>query len=127
MLYRRSTLFALPAAAALLGAGFIAPAAAQTIVTTVPAYQQVQSTIVVAPTAPPAPEAETIPPPPNGETTTYTWNPGHWNWNGASWVWVAGSYMQRTTAPAPTAVWVPGQWQQQPSGGYVWVAGHWQV
>lgn len=124
MLYRRSTLFALPAAAALFGAGIIAPAAAQTVVT-VP-YQPVQSTIVVAPTAPPAPETETIPPPPSGETT-YAWTPGHWNWNGASWVWQSGSYVQRVAPPQPSAVWVPGQWQQQPSGGYVWVAGHWQV
>jgi len=35
--------------------------------------------------------------------------------------------MQRVAPPAPAAVWVPGQWQQQPGGGYVWVAGHWQV
>jgi WXXGXW repeat (2 copies) len=28
--------------------------------------------------------------------------------------------------PAPQAVWEPGHWSQQPSGGYVWVDGHWQ-
>lgn len=124
MLTRRSTLFVLPATAVLLGAGAAAPAGAQTVVT-VP-YQTVQSTIVIAPTAPPAPQAETIPPPPAGETT-YTWQPGHWDWNGSSWVWTSGSYVQRVTPPNPAAVWVPGQWQARPGGGYVWVAGHWQV
>jgi hypothetical protein len=31
--------------------------------------------------------------------------------------------MQR---PQPTAVWEPGHWAQESTGGYIWVDGHWQ-
>ena len=81
----------------------------------VPASAQ---TIVVAPTAPPPPEVETIPPPP---VSVDIWTPGHWAWNGADWSWMPGHYVAR---PAPQATWVPGHWEVG-SGGYVWVDGHW--
>lgn len=125
MSHRYMTFLAAPALAVLLGTGAAHHATAQTVVT-VPAYRLAQSTVIVAPTAPPPPETETVPPPPAGETT-YTWQPGHWDWNGKAWVWTAGTYVQRIAPPAPSAVWVPGQWQAQPAGGFVWVAGHWQV
>lgn len=124
MLDRRMTLRNLSAMAVLLAAGGICVAHAQTVVS-VP-YEPARATIIIAPTAPPPPEAETIPAPPPGEAT-YAWQPGHWNWNGASWVWVSGEYVQRVAPPAPSAIWVPGQWQPQPAGGYVWVAGHWRA
>ena len=125
MLNRRATYVAVPAIAALLGAGAASSAMAQTVVTAPVTVSP--AAILVAPTAPPAPMAETVPPPPAGATVTTYWQPGHWNWNGASWVWVEGRYEQRVVQPAPTAVWVPGQWVMQASGGYVWVAGHWQT
>lgn len=81
----------------------------------VPASAQ---TIVVAPTAPPPPQVETIPAPP---ASIDVWTPGHWSWSGTNWAWVQGQYMAR---PAPQATWVPGHWEGQ-STGYVWVAGHW--
>jgi hypothetical protein len=135
MLHRRASYLAVPAIAMLLGAGVASQATAQTVMTypvqtqTTVALpvQLAQSTIVVAPTAPPAPQVETVPPPPNTTTVTTFWQPGHWNWNGASWVWVDGTYMQRVQQPSSTAVWVPGAWIQQATGGYVWVAGHWQT
>jgi hypothetical protein len=82
-----------------------------------------QSTVVIAPNAPPPPRVETIPQPPSAEAQVMYWQPGHWMWNGANWEWASGQYVQR---PAPQAVWQPGHWAQQPSGGYVWVDGHWQ-
>ena len=81
------------------------------------------SAIVIAPSAPPPPQVETIPPPPVAETQTMSWRPGHWMWNGASWAWAPGQYVAR---PAPTAVWSPGHWEPQPTGGYLWVDGRWQ-
>lgn len=77
-----------------------------------------QSTVIIAPAAPPAPRVETVPPPP---ATIDSWIPGHWTWTGANWAWTPGEYVAR---PAPQAAWVPGYWEQQPTG-YVWVAGHW--
>ena len=134
MLHRRVTMLAVPAVAALLGAGAasaqtVMPYSAQTqnVVTAPVQLAQSTSTIVVAPAAPPPPQTETMPPPPATATVTTYWQPGHWNWNGASWVWVDGTYMQRVQQPSTTAVWVPGQWVQQNTGGYVWMAGHWQT
>jgi hypothetical protein len=75
-------------------------------------------TVVIAPSAPPAPRVETIPPPP---AAVDTWVPGHWAWTGTEWSWVPGQYIAR---PASQATWVPGHWEQQGSE-YVWVAGHW--
>jgi hypothetical protein len=80
------------------------------------------STVIIAPSAPPAPRVETLPPPPSG-TTTMSWQAGHWGWNGTTWVWDEGHYVQ---APQAQAVWEPGHWVQQPTGGYVWVDGHWR-
>jgi len=124
MLYRPATFVAVPALAALLGTAVVLPAAAQTDATA--PVQLTQSTVIVAPSAPPPPQTETIPAPPTTATVTTYWQPGHWNWNGSSWVWVDGSYMQRVQQPDSAAVWVPGQWNQQAGGGYVWVTGHWQ-
>jgi hypothetical protein len=126
MLHQRATCLAVPAIAALLGAGVASQASAQTVVTT-PAQVTQTTTTVEAPTAPPPPQAETVPPPPATATVTTYWQPGHWNWNGESWVWMDGSYVQRVQQPSATAVWVPGQWVAQSGGGYVWVAGHWQT
>jgi hypothetical protein len=79
--------------------------------------------VIVAPTAPPPAQVETIPPMPSGQTQIVAWQAGRWSWNGANWVWVPGSYV---VAPQPTAVWTPGHWDvQAPNGGYVWVNGHW--
>ena len=75
-------------------------------------------TVVIAPSAPPPPQAETIPSPP---AAVDTWVPGHWAWTGTEWSWVPGQYIAR---PAPQATWVPGHWEQQGSQ-WVWVAGHW--
>ncbi len=124
MLLRRTTLFVVPAIAALAGTAAVAPVMAQTVVTA--PVELTQATVLVAPSAPPPPQVETVPPPPTAATVTTYWQPGHWNWNGSSWVWVDGAYMQRAQQPSPAAVWVPGQWAQQATGGYVWVAGHWQ-
>ncbi len=89
--------------------------------------QPSQAAVLVAPAAPPLPQSETIPPLPATATVTTYWQPGHWNWNGSNWVWVDGSYIQRMQQPTAIAVWVPGQWVMQSTGGYVWVAGHWQT
>jgi hypothetical protein len=126
MWHRRAIYLAVPAMAALIGAGAASQAAAQTLVTT-PGQVTQTTTTVMAPTAPPPPQTEAIPPPPASATVTTYWQPGHWNWNGASWVWVDGNYMQRVQQPTATAVWVQCQWVQQSGGGYVWVVGHWQT
>jgi hypothetical protein len=82
---------------------------------------QVTTTEIIAPSAPPAPEAETIPPPPS---SVVYWQPGRWNWTGASWAWIPGQYVQR---PQPQAVWQPGHWQQAANGaGWQWIDGHWE-
>jgi len=88
----------------------------------VPAFAQ-PSTVIIAPSAPPAPQVETIPPPPSENPQMMTWGAGHWTWNGTTWDWTEGHYIQR---PVPTAVWEPGHWAQETTGGYIWVDGHWQ-
>jgi hypothetical protein len=80
-----------------------------------------QSTVIVAPMAPPPPRVETVPPMPT-EAPTATWMPGHWAWSGTNYAWVDGQYVPR---PQPAARWEPGHWVQQAAGGYVWVDGHW--
>jgi hypothetical protein len=80
-----------------------------------------QSTVVIAPSAPPPPRVETMPAPPTEQRVVY-WQPGHWIWDGSSWSWQEGQYVD---PPTPQAVWEPGGWVQQPAGGYVWVDGHW--
>jgi len=78
------------------------------------------STIIVAPTAPPPPRVEAMPPP---QAQVMTWQAGHWAWSGTAWAWVDGQYVQR---PQPTAQWEPGHWAQGTGGGYVWVDGRWR-
>jgi len=137
MLRQRTTLLAVPALAALLGAGAVSHATAQTVMTapvqativmtpTVPVQVAPTTSVVMAPMAPPAPLTETVPAAPATATVTTYWQPGHWNWDGATWVWADGAYMQRVQQPTVTAVWVPGQWLMQTDGSYAWVAGHWQ-
>lgn len=127
MIRRRVAFVIAPALAALTVAGTAPSAAAQPTIVQLspqpaPPVELAQtSTVIVAPSAPPAPQVETIPPPPTSQLSY--WRPGHWTWTGADWAWDSGAYVTR---PQPTAVWVPGQWAPQPTGGYVWVDGHWQ-
>jgi hypothetical protein len=100
----------IPVIAAFAAIGLAASASAQ------------PPTILIAPSAPPAPRVESVPPPPQA-TQMMSWQAGHWNWNGATWEWQEGQYVQ---APQAAAVWEPGHWSQQASGGYVWVDGHWR-
>lgn len=74
----------------------------------------------VAPFPPPPMRAEIPPPAPAADAL---WQGGHWNWNGMKYVWIAGNYLRR---PTPTANWMPGYWEQDPSGGWLWTEGHWQ-
>lgn len=76
------------------------------------------ATIIIAPKAPPAPEAETPPPPPS---PTFVWEPGHWSWDGVNFAWQAGKYVEK---PSVTATFTPGHWQQTPAG-WQWIDGHW--
>lgn len=101
-----------PSLAALAFAASLGTAAAQ------------NSTVIIAPSAPPAPRVETIPPAPGTSTQALTWQAGRWMWNGTAWAWEAGHYVQ---SPQPTAVWEPGHWQPQSNGGYIWVDGHWRA
>jgi hypothetical protein len=78
-----------------------------------------QSTVVIAPAAPPPVREEIIPPAPS---TDVVWQPGHWTWNGAQYAWVSGAYIAR---PRPQVAWVPGHWDQDPAG-WTWVDGYWQ-
>jgi hypothetical protein len=100
----------IPALAAFAAIGLAASAFAQ------------NSTVMIAPSAPPPPRVETVPAPP-ANTQTMTWQAGHWAWNGSAWTWADGQYVP---APQATAVWEPGHWAQQSTGGYVWVDGHWR-
>ncbi len=76
------------------------------------------TTIVVAPYAPPPPQAETPPPTPSALAM---WQPGHWGWNGTQYSWASGHYVER---PSPSANWTPGYWQQGPAG-WTWTNGYW--
>ncbi|MDR3537197.1 MAG: hypothetical protein P4L71_11920 [Acetobacteraceae bacterium] len=102
--------FGLPTLAAFAVLASVGTASAQT------------STVIIAPSAPPAPRIETMPPPSAG-SQVMSWQAGHWAWTGAAWSWEEGHYVQ---APQPAAVWEPGHWEQQPTGGYVWVDGRWR-
>ena len=79
------------------------------------------STIIIAPTAPPAAQVETIPPPP--APRIMSWQPGRWAWADGNWRWIGGHYAE---APRPSAVWEPGHWEHYASGGYTWIDGHWR-
>jgi len=97
-------------------------AVAQSVQIIPPTVIPAQSTVLIAPSAPPPPRVETMPTQPLEQSRVVYWQPGHWSWDGASWTWQQGQYVDR---PSPQAVWEPGRWVQQPSGGYVWVDGHW--
>jgi len=103
----------------LAGLAVTAGLAAVSLMSFTPSASAQPSTVIIAPSAPPAPRVETVPPPPS---TVMTWHPGHWNWNGAAWAWEEGHYVQR---PQPAAVWEPGHWAER-DGGYVWVDGRWR-
>ncbi len=81
------------------------------------------STVIIAPSAPPAPRMESVPPPSSAGSQPMSWQAGHWAWNGAAWSWEEGHYVQ---APQPAAVWEPGHWEPQSSGGYIWIDGRWR-
>jgi len=124
MLYRRIAYLSLPALAFMAGAAVAAPVGAPaTPDGPPPAVRFVDQTVIVAPSAPPAPRAEIVPPPPVTTGALAYWQPGHWSWTNAGWVWVGGVYV---TPSQPRTAWVPGQWVTQPGGGYVWMDGHWQ-
>jgi hypothetical protein len=76
------------------------------------------TTVIVAPYAPPPPQAET---PPLAPSALAMWQPGHWSWNGTQYSWISGYYVER---PSPNANWTPGYWQQG-SAGWTWVNGYW--
>jgi hypothetical protein len=76
------------------------------------------ATIIIAPKAPPAPEAETPPPSPS---PSFVWEPGHWAWTGTAFDWQPGKYVEK---PTVTATYTPGHWQQGPEG-WAWVDGSW--
>ncbi|HWE76162.1 MAG TPA: hypothetical protein VG328_23580 [Stellaceae bacterium] len=78
-----------------------------------------QSTVVIAPSAPPTVREEIIPPAPS---TDVVWQPGHWAWTGSQYTWVSGVYVAR---PRPQVAWVPGHWDRG-SNGWTWVDGYWQ-
>jgi hypothetical protein len=102
--------FRIPALAAVAAFGLATSAPAQ------------NSTIIIAPSAPPQPRLEAVPPPPQNPQIM-SWQAGHWAWSGSAWVWEEGHYVQ---APQAAAVWEPGHWAEQSDGGYVWVDGHWR-
>jgi hypothetical protein len=83
-----------------------------------PAYPPAGTTVVVAPTAPPAPQAEISPPAP---APSYVWEPGHWAWNGLQYIWQPGKYVER---PTVSATFVAGHWEHH-RDGWVWIDGHW--
>ena len=128
MTYRHLAYLCFPALAFMAGTAAAAPAVSQATpgaapdVVTVP-IQLVQQTVIVAPSAPPAPQTEAVPPPPVTTGQQAYWQPGHWSWTMSGWVWVGGVYV---TPSQPATAWVPGQWVSQPGGGYVWMDGHWQ-
>ena len=83
-----------------------------------PAYPPAAPTIVIAPTAPPAPQTEIPPPAP---TPSYVWEAGHWAWNGLQYIWQPGKYVEK---PTVSATFVSGHWEEHPNGWF-WVQGHW--
>jgi len=86
----------------------------------VPESGSTVSTVIVAPTAPPAPEVETPPPAP---APTAVWMPGHWNWSPERqvYVWSHGRYAE---PPRARATWIPGRFTERPDG-WVWQEGRW--
>ncbi|HEX3864734.1 MAG TPA: hypothetical protein VHY35_23870 [Stellaceae bacterium] len=88
--------------------------------TTVPESGSAMPSVIVAPTAPPADEAEVRPPAP---MPTAVWMPGHWSWipERQAYVWTQGRYGD---PPHPHAAWLPGHFDQRPDG-WVWLDGRW--
>jgi hypothetical protein len=84
--------------------------------------------IRMAPDAPPAPMAETVPV--IDQPQVELWRPGYWQYDpddinaddNNGFIWMSGGMMER---PAPTAVWSPDQWQHR-AYGWVFVPGYWQ-
>jgi hypothetical protein len=112
--YRAGLGAALLATIALYGAS---PATAQTYTAVVPQG----ANVIIAPTAPPPPQVETIPAPPM-TTPGMVWQQGNWTYQNGNWVWVPGAYVAR---PQTYSVWMPGQCIQNSDGQYVWQPGHW--
>lgn len=79
-----------------------------TVVQTAPAT----APVVVATTAPPAPQNETIPTAPSADAT---WIPGYWNWANGQYTWVPGRYESGRVGYR----WVPQRWEN--------VNGQWQM
>jgi hypothetical protein len=73
--------------------------------------------IVVAPMAPPPPQAEVMIAAP---APGYIWIGGYWGWAGGRHVWTPG----RWVAPRPGYHWVPRRWVQGP-GGWHQHGGYW--
>ena len=72
----RTLSIAIPVISGLVAA---AAAMAQPVQLVTPApVQYGQSTVVIAPNAPPPPRVETIPQPPSAEAQVMYWQPGHW-------------------------------------------------
>jgi hypothetical protein len=94
------------------------PSSQPSAVTTTPSANPASTPVVVAPTAPPPPQAENPPPAPG---PSYVWSQGHWWWDGTQYVWKPGSYV---VPPTTVARWTPGYWQQGPTG-WVWIDGSW--
>ena len=89
----RTLSIAIPVISGLVAA---AAAMAQPVQLVTPApVQYGQSTVVIAPNAPPPPRVETIPQPPSAEAKVMFWQPGHWMWNGANWEWASTSRGRR--------------------------------
>ncbi len=89
---------------------------------TVPPSATAPPMVMMAPTAPPAPQVETVPAPPSGQEKVMVWQPGRWAWQDGAWSWQVGSYVMR---PSDAATWIPGRWEVQPNGGYIWLEGRW--
>jgi hypothetical protein len=92
----------------------------QTITRDVPQSGSTETTEIIAPTPPPAPQAEVPPAPPSPDVA---WVSGHWSWDPAAqnYVWVHGRYLE---PPHAHAEWVPGHFVQRPNG-WLWEDGTW--
>jgi hypothetical protein len=100
------------------GAAFVTRPTTEVAQAQMPAYPPAASTIVIAPTAPPAPQTEIPPPAP---VPSYVWEAGHWAWNGLQYIWQSGKYVEK---PTVSATFVSGHWEEHPNGWF-WVQGHW--
>jgi|GEM_PF-936278 len=92
----------LPALAAVLWLGSVAPASA--------------GIGIDVRIAPPPPRVVVVPPPRAG----FVWAPGYWRWNGRRHVWVEGHWLRARRG----FHWVPEHWVER-RGHYRFVPGHW--